>query len=269
MIPITMCHGVTNKLSSERFNEYFRIASDLDFHSLDYYDIENWLNNNSTIPCRPIAFDFDHPVRSIYTHIFPVMKNYGFKGNLFINTEPMERMYSDGSYRNDSREYMTWDEINDLIENNWCIGAHTHTHPDLSDLADKDPSGGLIMHELEKNDSILKARLSIRPRYFAFTGTSWSSIAEREVMRRYKLGRLWIIGAHYKADGRSLRYADLVGNSDTDESDGGPPMPTRYISKNTPRYKIPSMDLEGLIYDYDAFKLYLLGACNEKTNTQF
>lgn len=268
MIPITMCHGVTEKLGIERFSEYFRIASELDFHSVDYCDIENWLNNNSSMPSRPIAFDFDHPVRSIYTQIFPIMRNYGFKGNLFINTEPMERMYSDGSYKDECRDYMTWDEINELVENGWCVGAHTHTHPDLYELAKEDTSGGLVAQELEKNDSILEEMLSIKPRYFAFTGISWSSIAEMEVMKRYKCGRLWIIGAHYKSDGKLLRYADLVGHSGADEIDGGPPTLARYITTDTPRYKLPSMELEGLIYNYDAYERYLATAFNEPANSQ-
>ena len=258
-IPVTMCHGVSTKLSVDRFEEYFKIASDLGFRSINYCDLEAWFGNEITLPKNPIVFDFDHPVRSIYTDIFPIMKSYGFKGNLFVNTEPMEEMYSNGSFNTDKRDYMTWEELRELADDGWTLGAHTHTHPNLSELATKDPSGELIRQELEKCDGILEQRLSVKPRYFAFTGTSWSSIAEQEVKKRYQLGRLWIIGAHYHADGESVRYADLVGNTDSDELDGGPPSSARYISKKTHPYKIPSMELEGLIYEYKAFRLYLEG----------
>lgn len=256
-IPITMCHGVSKKLSLDRFNKYFKIASDLGFSTINYNDIERWLANEIELPKKSIAFDFDHPVRSIYTDIFPIMNRYGFKGNLFVNTEPMEEMYSNGSFDTDQREYMTWEEMKELMNDGWSIGAHTHTHPNLSELAAKDTSGELIRQELEKSDYILEKELSVKPRYFAFTGTSWSSIAEQEVKKRYKLGRLWIIGTHYQADDESIRYADLVGNTGFDEIDGGPPSSARYITKKTDRYKIPSMELEGIIYDYDAFRLYL------------
>ena len=169
-------------------------------------------------------------------------------------------MYSNGAFRSDSRKYLTWEELQDLIDHGWQIGAHTHTHPDLSELATKDPSGGLIQQELDKNDNILEKHLSIKPRYFAFTGTTWSSLAEQEVKKRYQLARLWIIGNQYHADGKSVRYAELVDNIDPDESDGGPPLSARYIAKGTGHHKIPSMELEGLIYEYDAFRLYLEGS---------
>ncbi len=79
-IPITMCHGVSERLTIERFNKYFEIASSLGFSSINYSQVENWLSNDVAPPNKPIAFDFDHPVRSIYTDIFPIMKRYGFTG---------------------------------------------------------------------------------------------------------------------------------------------------------------------------------------------
>ena len=57
-----------------------------------------------------------------------------------------------------------------------------------------------------------------------------------------------------------MRYADLVDDVGPDEIDGGPPLSARYITKHTHYYKIPSMELEGLIYDYDDFRFYLESA---------
>jgi len=256
-IPITMCHGVSENLGIDRFDQYFKIAKDSGFSSINYFELEDWLLNEKNLPKKPIIFDFDHPVRSIYTEIFPLMKKYGFKGNLFVNTEPMEEMYANGSFRSDDRLYMIWDEIKELIDDGWSFGAHTHTHPNLSELADKDPSGGAIQQELELNDRTLEKGLAMQPRYFAFTGTSWSSLAEQEVMKRYTLGRLWIMDSHYQVDGELLRFADLVGDEGEDEIDGGPPMASRYITKHTNPFKIPSVDFEGLIYDYEDFRRYL------------
>ena len=153
--------------------------------------------------------------------------------------------------------FMSWDEIKALLDGGWHIGAHTHTHPNLSELSAHDPSGETIRQELETNDNILVKELGLQPRDFAFTGTSWSSIAEQEVKKRYRFGRLWIVGSMYQADGKPIRYADLVGISGTDEIDEGPPSSARYITEETDPYRIPSMELGKLIYDYDAFRAYL------------
>ncbi len=114
--------------------------------------------------------------------------------------------------------------------------------------------------ELVKGDEILKSKLGIEPKDFAFTGTTWSSVAEREVKKRYRFGRLWIIGSTYQVDGEQVRYADLVGVSGADESDGGPPQAARYITEQTHPYRLPARELEYLIYEYDAFGSYLQGA---------
>ena len=48
--------------------------------------------------------------------------------------------------------------------------------------------------------------------------------------------------------------------SGADESDGGPPHAARYIRKQTDPYRLPSMELECLIYEYDVFRGYLAKA---------
>ena len=85
-------------------------------------------------------------------------------------------------------------------------------------------------------------------------------MAEQEVMKRYRFGRLWIVGSEYNAGGETIRYADLVGVPGLDEDDGGPPAAARYITKDSNPYRLPSMELQRLIHDYDAYRSYLVGA---------
>jgi peptidoglycan/xylan/chitin deacetylase (PgdA/CDA1 family) len=263
-IPITMCHGVYIKpqkpLDMEHLNTYFHMAAKMGFESISYDQLAAWFREEGSLPARPIMFDFDHTSKSIRHEIRPVMKELGFKGNLFIYTAPIEEMYSGKLPDFKDRQLMTWDEIGELMDDGWHIGAHTHTHPNLSELSAKDPTGEIIRGELIKNDTILKEKLGIVPKDFAFVGTSWSRIAEREVMKRYRLGRLWIVGSMYNADGAQIRYADLVGVPGEDEKDGGPPFAARYITMESHPFRLPSMEFEYLIYEYDAFQKYLEGS---------
>ncbi|MCZ7648454.1 MAG: polysaccharide deacetylase family protein [Planctomycetota bacterium] len=259
-IPIVMCHGVSAKLTPERLERYFGIAADLGFESIGYERLAAWRAGGGALPPKPIFFDFDHPVRSLHTHLLPLMKRFGFKGNLFVNTLPMEKLYANGGHRAPDREWMTWEELGELKAAEWGIGAHTHTHPNLSILSREDPTGERLRWEFETNDAILKQELGVQPKDFAFTGTSWSRAAEDEVRKRYRFGRLWIIGATYEADGGSIRYADLAGVPGPDEPDGGPPLAARYITKALDAYRLPSMELEKLIFEYEAYRRYLEGA---------
>jgi hypothetical protein len=121
----------------------------------------------------------------------------------------------------------------------------------------------MIREELQKCDEMLTENLGIIPKDFAFTSTTWSQVAEDEVKKRYRFGRLWVIGAHYDTENGRMRFADLVSVSGADESDGGPPFGARYITKQSHSYRLPSMDLEYLIYEYDAFRSYLEGALED------
>lgn len=68
------------------------------------------------------------------------------------------------------------------------------------------------------------------------------------------------MGTIYTANGKPIRYAELAGIPGKDEADGGPPYTARYITRDSDPYRLPSMDLEKLIYSYDAFRKYLEAA---------
>ena len=138
------------------------------------------------------------------------------------------------------------------------------SHPNLSQLSVDDPGGARLRAELDGNNETLRARLGIEPRDFAFTGTSWSSQAEAEVKRRYRFGRLWIVGSEYQVDGRPMRYAELVGASGPDEAatEAHPPRRATPHGRATP-YRLPSMDLQYLLYKLPALRGYLLGALDD------
>jgi peptidoglycan/xylan/chitin deacetylase (PgdA/CDA1 family) len=270
MIPITICHGLSRNtkyplypespLTKERMEEYFNITHKYGLHSITYNDLDALMKNNNLLPNGSIMFDFDHPARSIRYDIYPIMERYGFKGNIFINTEPMEEAHSGKPKNYDTINIMTWEEIGELVDAGWVIGSHTHSHPNLSELSAHDPSGHLTEYEMEKSDEIIKSRLGIVVKDFAFTGNSWSTIAENAAKKRYRFSRLWITGDLYQADGKSLRYADLINSPEKDEADGGPPYNVRYITEKTDPYKLPAMELQKLIYEYQEYKRYLEGS---------
>ena len=259
-----MCHGIAPEgekpLTVEHFDSLMKIAADLGFESVDYDELAAWREGRAALPRRPIMIDFDHPVKNMRYEIRQVLDRYGFRGNLFINTGPVEEMYEGGLPPEDERKFMKWEEMGELAEAGWHIGAHMHTHPNLSQLFLEDPSGEKLRAELEKCDSLLEQHLGIVPKDFAFTGTSWSSKAEEEVKRRYRFGRLWIVGSTYQMDGKEVRYADLVRVPGEDEADGGPPFAARYITEDSDPYRLPSMELQRLVYDDEAFRRYLEGA---------
>ena len=251
-----MSHGITD-MSSDRAltRDYFagqmQIVSEMGFSTIGYDQLAAWRGGGGELPDRPIMIDFDHPQRCMRHEVFDVLQGHGFKANLFVDT---------GRMANGEPGVMTWDEIAELLGAGWNIGAHTVSHPNLSQLSEEDPTGEKIRMELEQCDATIHEHLGVWPKDFAYTGTSLSTAAIREVAKRYRFGRLWIIGSEYEMDGRTVQFADLVGVEGDPELDGGPPMAVRYITRQTDPYMLPSMDLQYLIYDEEPFRNYLAGA---------
>ncbi len=270
-IPAIVSHGIRptgsgqipHPLPADHFDGLMRIASDLGFESITYEDLADWQYGSATLPNRPILIDFDHPVRSLREQVVPILERYHFTATLFMYTRPYDPTFERPLNLKQSPEHLSWAEIQGLVDQGWGIGAHTVTHPDLSEMSLIDPEGDLLRRELDRCNEVIKENLGVAPTDFAFTGTSWSSQAEAEVKKRYRFGRLWIVGSDYEADGNPVRYADLVGVTGADEPDGGPPVAARYITEETDPYRMPSMDLQALINSNTAFRSYLLGALAE------
>jgi peptidoglycan/xylan/chitin deacetylase (PgdA/CDA1 family) len=262
-VAITVSHGSTRgryfvpkphwrdlpPLDPARFERYFAIAAELGCTSISYDQLGAWRIQGAALPPNPVMFDFDHPNISIHREVWPLLDRFGFKGNLFINTAAMEKT-------GDPR-YMTWEDLKELACAGWGIGSHMHHHVGLDYLARKDPTGALIRDEMNRCDDLLEHHLGVRPRDFAYTATIWSQAAEKEVVKRYRFARLWTTGAFIDTEDGRVRFADLAAVAGSDAGDGGPPAAARYITKTTHPYRLPAMDLEFLIYDYDAYRGYL------------
>ena len=264
-IPITMSHGVPPRrkpdpsMTDERLDQLMQVAGEMGCASIDYDQLAAWRSGAGTLPSRPIMIDFDHPCISMRYVVKDVLDRYGFAGNLFIHTGPLVAMHAAPLPPDDAREWMTWEEIGHLIDAGWHIGSHTATHPNLSRLSLIDPDGARLREELDRCDETLQRELGVVPADFAYTSTSWSTVAEREVTKRYRFARLWIVGARkpYHADGKVVRFADLVGAIEPDEADGGPPEAVRYITEDSHPHRLPAMDLVHMLHRPETFRRYL------------
>ena len=129
-------------LTAEHLDLLVGIAREMGFESIDYDQLSAW-REGGELPARPIMFDFDHPVKSMRYEIHETLARHGYSGNLFVNTgwlDPEAEGYGEKT--------ATWEELGELMELGWHIGAHTVTHPNLSELVGEDPEGEKLQWEL-------------------------------------------------------------------------------------------------------------------------
>jgi peptidoglycan/xylan/chitin deacetylase (PgdA/CDA1 family) len=271
-IPCTMCHGVWDDevgkpvipnwtaLTRSSFERKMGILSEMGVKSIGYGELEQWYHG-APLSGKRIMIDFDHAVRSIFEQVFPILRDHGLKGNMFVDTA---RVDTDLEKPESERGCMTWAQLGRLAEAGWTIGSHTVHHYSLATVEAEDPTGGRLMEEMVGADDRIKAQLGITPRDFAYTGTGWSPLAENIASQRYRFSRLWITGEDYTDPlGNAVPISHLMTPPEhipaCDEPDGGPPYHLRYITRQTNPHRLPSMELEYLIASDEAFRHYIAG----------
>ena len=114
------------------------------------------------IVCRPlpekvVVLTFDDAVRSQYTFVAPLLKEYGFGATFFICEFPASAK--------DKDKYLSWDEIAALNQMGFEIGNHTRTHAHIGKIPD-----GKIVEELNTIDEKSKACGIPKTTTFAYPG---------------------------------------------------------------------------------------------------
>ncbi len=75
---------------------------------------------SEAIPNRIVVLTFDDSVKSHFTVVRPLLKEYGFGATFFV-TEGFD-------FATNKQDYMTWDEIAQLHQDGFEIGNHTRDH---------------------------------------------------------------------------------------------------------------------------------------------
>lgn len=101
----------------------------------------------SPAPTRRFAITFDDGFRSVFAEGFPVLESLGVPATVFTNISlvdaeeihvgPSLTHWIGGPHEHELRS-ATWDELRELAAAGWEIGAHSVTHPLLTQLDDTD-----------------------------------------------------------------------------------------------------------------------------------
>ncbi|MFN5625807.1 MAG: polysaccharide deacetylase family protein, partial [Planctomyces sp.] len=123
------------------------------------------------IPDRLVVLTFDDSAKSHFTVARPLLKEYGFGATFFI-TEGFD-------FRENKRDYMTWEEIRQLHEDGFEIGNHTRDH-----LGITDQTVGQLEEQLAGIESRCREHGIPAPVTLAWPGNAWTPKAF-DVLRRH------------------------------------------------------------------------------------
>ena len=151
---ILQYHKVTSRfeiggtrVTPKQFEKHIITVKNLGYKNLDVNEL---LEPSKSFHQKSVLFTFDDGFECVYTQAFPLLKKHGYSGAVFIVTGFIGRENDwDASFGLRFR-HLSEEQIIELDRSGWLIGSHSHTHPDLRKLTDR---------ELEAELRVSKERL--------------------------------------------------------------------------------------------------------------
>lgn len=131
-----------------------------------------------------IVLTFDDGYLDFYTTVYPLLRRWQLPATLFVTTGFVEERvpYPMLSYPHLAMEPVTWPMLAEMAASGLVtLGAHTHTHPVLTEVAPAQ-----VEVELRKPIQLFQERLGLTPQHFCYPRALWRPTLEEEVAHFYQ-----------------------------------------------------------------------------------
>jgi peptidoglycan/xylan/chitin deacetylase (PgdA/CDA1 family) len=143
------------------------------------------MNNERSLPSKPIILTFDDAFESIYFHAFPVLKEMNYRATIFIITDFVgKENYWDVNIFGKRFKHLSWAQLEEMRM--WGIepGSHTVTHTDLTRI-----SGKCLTYEIIRSKETIRDRLNYDPVAISFPfGRYNAEVISKCVKSGYRIG---------------------------------------------------------------------------------
>lgn len=165
-IPVLLYHGLYDAESNtknydirkDEFDRQLSYLHDNGFVSCVASNFKHCLSQSNLLSRQPILLTFDDGGISDYTIGFPLLKKYNFISTFFITTDWIGR-----------EGYLTWDQLQEMVDQGMSIQSHGKSHSFLSDLDNSHLSG-----ELRESRNLLGSRLKQSIDFISIPGGFYS-----------------------------------------------------------------------------------------------
>lgn len=117
------------------FEEHLKILENFNYTPITFKDLKLHLNGDIELPRKPVIITFDDGYRDFYELGYPLLKEYGMRAVIFTlgDRSITENIWDDPAEVTPA-PLMSDEEIKELHDFGFEIGAHTFTHPKLTEL---------------------------------------------------------------------------------------------------------------------------------------
>ncbi|MDP8265842.1 MAG: polysaccharide deacetylase family protein [Candidatus Aceula meridiana] len=122
------------------FEDQMRFLKE-EYNPVKEEDIVAFLKGEKILPKHPVWVTFDDGYKDNYEVAYPILKKYGVPATFFVTTGFIDKKIvpPEGIAVNNDVEnlFMSWDEIKEMADSGFGIGAHTVNHKVLSSLGEE------------------------------------------------------------------------------------------------------------------------------------
>lgn len=168
-----MYHHIDDRASEWKLSvspeQFLKQMTYLKKHHYRVLDLEEYIKavkSNAKIDRKTVVLTFDDGYRNNFTAALPILKKFNFPATIFIQV--------DGIGRDD---YMSEDEIRELLRNGIKIGSHTMHHGFLPNLSPE-----LKEMEIKLSKERLESMFNIPISVFSYPGGGFDEEARKMVI---------------------------------------------------------------------------------------
>lgn len=191
-------HETATSVSPETFETTITYLKKQGFQFLTLRDAVFFCKEKRLFPVKTIVLTFDDTYKSHASLVYPILEQEHVPATFFIWTNEVSQPGR-----------LTWEDIKMLNDAHMEIGAHTLTHPDLRNLAEKD-----MAFEIDQSKRVLEEKLGMVVSSFAYPYNSLPQEAVLEVKKSgYTQARTSITGKNYCKDDMFTLKSFIVNGS--------------------------------------------------------
>jgi len=160
VVPILMYHHVdtiaddtTNNVLLSNFVRQMKFLDRLDYNVITLDELVKGIRVDKKFSRNTVVITFDDGYKDNYLYAFSRLKKYNFPAIIFIPPDLMEK-----------ENFLTWDEIREMLKNDISFGGHTRTHKYLPEIKNKKE----LISEIAGCKRILEAKLKQPVDYFCY-----------------------------------------------------------------------------------------------------
>ena len=135
--------------------------------------------NGNTLPQKSVVITFDDGFMDNYKTAFPVLRKNEFPATVFIVSRLLgqsnEWMQKEGYPK---RQLLGLDKLKEMTPLGISIGAHTATHPHLTELPPE-----VATREIENSKNELEQQLGLKVNFFAYPYGEFNNVVKTAVVR--------------------------------------------------------------------------------------